>query len=98
MKLKNTCFNNKTHRIIRALIVVHVFGHPAQITKLIAVAKKYKIKVIEDAAEAFGSLYKGKQVGTFGDIGILSFNGNKIVTSGNGGAILTNNKKYLHFI
>ena len=91
---KNKCFNKKTNRVIKALIVVHVFGHPAQITKIVSIAKKYKIKVLEDAAEAFGSLYNGKQVGTFGDIGILSFNGNKIITTGNGGAILTNNKSY----
>ena len=90
----NLCINRKTKRIVRALVVVHVFGHPAQISKLVRVAKKYKIKVLEDAAEALGSLYKGKQVGTFGDIGILSFNGNKIITTGVGGAILTNNKKF----
>ena len=90
----NLCINRKTKKIIRALIVVHVFGHPAQITKLVRIAKKYKIKVLEDAAEALGSLYKGKQVGTFGDIGILSFNGNKIITTGVGGAILTNNKNF----
>ena len=90
----NLCINRKTKRIVRALVVVHVFGHPAQISKLVRVAKKYKIEVLEDAAEALGSLYKGKQVGTFGDIGILSFNGNKIITTGVGGAILTNNKKF----
>jgi len=89
----NHCINKKTKKIIRALIVVHVFGHPAQISKIISVAKKYRIKVLEDAAEALGSLFKGRQVGTFGDVGILSFAGNKIITTGVGGAILTNNKK-----
>jgi perosamine synthetase len=88
---KNLCFNKKTKRIIRAIIVVHVFGHPAKITEILSIAKKYKIKVLEDAAEALGSLYKNKQVGTFGDIGILSFNGNKIVTTGVGGAIMVKN-------
>ncbi len=89
----NLCFNKRTKRIIRALIVVHVFGHPAQILKIISVAKKYKIKVLEDAAEALGSLYNGKQVGTFADVGVISFAGNKIVTTGMGGAILTTNRQ-----
>ena len=90
---KNLCINKKTKRIIRAIVIVHVFGHPANIDKIIPICKKYKIKVLEDAAEALGSLYKKKQVGTFGEIGILSFNGNKIITTGVGGAIITNNKK-----
>ena len=90
---KKLRFNKKTKKIIRALILVHVFGHPAKISQVISIAKKYKIKVLEDAAEALGSYYKGKHVGNFGEIGILSFNGNKIVTSGVGGAILSNNKK-----
>ncbi len=90
---KNKCINKKTRRIIKAIIVVHVFGHPAQITRIISIAKKYRIKVLEDAAEALGSFFNGKHVGTFGDVGILSFNGNKIVTTGVGGAILSNNKK-----
>ena len=91
---KNLCINRKTKKIIRALIVVHVFGHPAKINEIISIAKKYKIKVLEDAAEALGSFYKKKHVGTFGDIGILSFNGNKIVTTGVGGAIITKNRSY----
>jgi perosamine synthetase len=86
----NVCINKKTKRVIKAIVIVHVFGHPAEIIKLIAIGRKYKIKVLEDAAEALGSLYNGKQVGTFGDVGILSFNGNKIVTTGVGGAIITN--------
>jgi len=87
------CFNKKTKKIIKAIIIVHVFGHPAKITEILLIARKYKIKIVEDAAEALGSLYKNKHVGTFGDIGILSFNGNKIVTTGVGGAIITNSKK-----
>ena len=90
---KNFCFNKKTKRIIKAVVIVHVFGHPADIEKLVSICKKYKIKVLEDAAEALGSHFKKKQVGTYGDIGILSFNGNKIITTGVGGAILTNNQK-----
>ena len=72
---------------------MHVFGHPANIVNIVSICKKFKIKVLEDAAEALGSLYKKKQVGTFGEIGVLSFNGNKIITTGVGGAIITNNKK-----
>lgn len=87
------CFNKKTKKIIKALIIVHVFGHPAKISEILLIARKYKIKIVEDAAEALGSLYKNKHVGTFGDIGVLSFNGNKIVTTGVGGAIITNSKK-----
>jgi perosamine synthetase len=75
------------------LIVVHAYGHPAKIIDLIKICNKYKIKIIEDAAEALGSFYKKKHVGTFGNIGVLSFNGNKIITTGGGGALLTNSKK-----
>ena len=57
------------------------------------IAKKYNLKIIEDASEALGSFYKSKHLGTFGDIGVLSFNGNKIITTGGGGAAITNNKK-----
>jgi len=86
------CINKITGRIIKAIIVVHIFGHSAQIDKINQIAKKYKLIVIEDAAEAFGSFYKGKHLGTFSKFGILSFNGNKIITTGGGGAILINNK------
>ncbi len=78
---------------ISAMIVLHAFGHPANIDKIKNIAKKFKIFLIEDAAEALGSYYKKKHVGTFGDIGVLSFNGNKIITTAGGGAVLTNNKK-----
>ena len=88
----NVCFNKKTKRVIRGIIPVHIFGHPIQIDKLASLAKKYKLFVIEDGAESLGSTYKKKHAGTFGDIGILSFNGNKIITTGAGGAILTNNR------
>lgn len=92
-KIKNKiCINLNTNRPIRALLVVHVFGHPAKILQLKAVAKKFNLKLIEDAAEALGSFFKKKHVGTFGDVGILSFNGNKIITTGVGGAVITNNK------
>lgn len=90
---KNSSYNKKTGKKISAMIVLHTFGHPANIDKIKNIAKKFKIFLIEDAAEALGSYYKKKHVGTFGDIGVLSFNGNKIITTGGGGAILTNNKK-----
>ena len=87
------CINKITGKIIRAIIPVHTFGHPVDIDKLIEIANKFNIKVIEDAAESIGSFYKGKHTGTFGEFGVLSFNGNKSITTGNGGAILTNDLK-----
>ena len=85
------CFNNKTKKYIAAAIITHVFGNPCQIIELCKILKKYKIKIIEDAAECMGSWYKKKHLGTFGDFGILSFNGNKIITSGGGGVVLLKN-------
>tara|TARA_B100000686_G_C16775962_1_gene968484 strand:- start:869 stop:2050 length:1182 start_codon:yes stop_codon:yes gene_type:complete len=87
------CLNKKTKKIIRALIVTHVFGHPANLDKLKQLCNDFKIILIEDAAGALGSFYKKKHVGTFGQFGILSFNGNKIITTGGGGVILANKKK-----
>jgi perosamine synthetase len=84
------CINKKTGRIIRALCVVHIFGHPADMDALIALCDKYRITLVEDAAEALGTYYKGIHVGAHGKVGALSFNGNKIITTGGGGAILTN--------
>lgn len=86
------CFNKKTKNKISALILVHVFGHPGRIYEIKKVCKKYKIILIEDAAEGIGSYFYKKHVGTFGKIGILSFNGNKTITTGGGGALLTNDK------
>jgi perosamine synthetase len=85
-------FNKKTSRRIRAIIPVHIFGNICQIDKILKIAKKYNLIVIEDAAEALGSFYKKKHAGTFGLVGCFSFNGNKIITTGGGGAIITNNK------
>ena len=87
-----TCINKITGKRIKAIIPVHVFGHPINIDKLLNLAKEFNLSIIEDAADALGSYYKSKHVGTFGNIGILSFNGNKPITCGAGGAILTNNK------
>ncbi len=90
----NTTVNKNTKREIKALICLHTFGHPAEILKIKKICKKYKLFLIEDAAESLGSFYKKKHLGTFGEIGILSFNVNKIVTTIGGGAILTSSKKF----
>jgi perosamine synthetase len=86
----DTCFNRRTGAPIRALVVLHVFGHVANLDALAEVARRWRLELIEDAAEALGSRYHGQHAGTFGRIAALSFNGNKIVTTGGGGAILTN--------
>jgi perosamine synthetase len=84
------CINNKTGKVIKACVPMHSYGHPCRIDEIKRLCKKYNIFLVEDAAESVGSLYKGKQTGTFGKIGVLSFNGNKIITAGGGGCILTN--------
>jgi len=89
----NKCYNLKTKRYITACIPTYSYGHAFDIFALISICKKKKIKIIEDSSEALGSFFKNKHAGTFGDIGVLSFNGNKIVTTGGGGAILTNNSQ-----
>jgi len=84
------CVNRMTGNIIHCLIVVHVFGHPADLDPLLEICHKYHIHLIEDAAESLGSIYKKRHTGNFGKLAALSFNGNKIITTGGGGAILTN--------
>ena len=88
-----SCWYKKTNTIIRACLPMHSFGFPTKIDKIKELTKRYNIALVEDAAESLGSFYKGKHTGIIGDIGILSFNGNKIVTTGGGGMILTNNKE-----
>ena len=83
-------YNRETGKAIRCMVVMHAFGHPVLINELVAVAKEFGIKMVEDAAESLGSFYKGQHTGTFGECGILSFNGNKVMTTGGGGAILFN--------
>lgn len=90
-KKKRYAKHNK--KIISAIIPVHVFGSCCVIDEIIKIGKKYNVSVIEDCAEGLASYYKKKHLGTFGKVGILSFNGNKIITSGSGGAIITNSKK-----
>jgi len=84
-----SCVNRATGAPIRALVAMHVFGHPCDIEGLQAVADRWRLTLIEDAAEALGSRWRGRHAGTFGRLGALSFNGNKIVTTGGGGAVLT---------
>jgi len=88
----NECINKFTGNVIKAIMPVHVFGHPCNIHDIVKIAKKFNLIVIEDAAEALGSFYKKKHLGTFGDVGCLSFNGNKIITTGGGGMVITNKK------
>lgn len=76
-------------KVVRACLPMHTFGHPVEIDQLLAVCKRWGLIVVEDAAESLGSLYKGQHTGTFGHLGTLSFNGNKIITTGGGGMILT---------
>lgn len=82
------CVHRKTHQVIRAVVPMHTFGHPAELDELVAVCKKWHIILVEDAAESLGSFYKGKHTGTLGEYGALSFNGNKIITTGGGGMVL----------
>lgn len=90
---KKGCLNIKTKKIIKCLIITHVFGHSAKINEIKKVCKLFKLILIEDAAEGLGTFYDGVHVGNFGLLSALSFNGNKIITTGGGGAIITNNKK-----
>ncbi|MDA3884460.1 MAG: aminotransferase class I/II-fold pyridoxal phosphate-dependent enzyme [Candidatus Delongbacteria bacterium] len=79
----------------KAVIVVHLYGQSAKIDKIQEICKKYDIPLIEDAAEGLGSSFEGKKLGNFGDIGILSFNGNKIITTSSGGMMISNNENYI---
>ena len=84
------CVNRETGQVMRAVVPVHAFGHPVDIDGLLGVVRDFRLVMIEDAAESLGSLYQGVHTGTSGLMGTLSFNGNKTVTTGGGGAILTN--------
>tara|TARA_B110000211_G_scaffold173637_1_gene196124 strand:+ start:1718 stop:2857 length:1140 start_codon:yes stop_codon:yes gene_type:complete len=85
------CYNKKTGRRISACMPMHTFGFPVHLDELITICNFWKIPIVEDAAESLGSEYKGKSTGSYGEVAAFSFNGNKIVTSGGGGAITTNN-------
>ena len=84
------CYNKKTNRKIAACMPMHTFGFPIHLNELVKVCDKWNIPIVEDAAEAIGSEYHSNPIGSFGKIGVFSFNGNKVVTSGGGGAIVTN--------
>ena len=86
------CYNKITKRRISACIPMHTFGFPCRIIEICKICKQWGIPVIEDAAEALGSSLNDQKMGTFGDIGVFSFNGNKVITAGGGGALVTNNK------
>lgn len=87
------CVNRATGRVIRAMVSMHTFGHPVDIEGALSVARDFKLALVEDAAESLGSYYHGQHTGTFGLMGTLSFNGNKTITTGGGGAILTNDSE-----
>ena len=89
---ENQAFYRQSNRPIRAIMPVHVLGNMVDMDRLMALARKYHLQVIEDAAESLGSRYKGKHSGTFGEIGCFSFNGNKIISTGGGGVIVTNDE------
>ncbi|NVK31271.1 MAG: LegC family aminotransferase [Gammaproteobacteria bacterium] len=82
------CFHKTDHRRISAVVPMHTFGHPAELDELVAVCAKWNMVLVEDAAESLGSYYKGRHTGTIGELGVLSFNGNKIITTGGGGMVL----------
>jgi perosamine synthetase len=88
--VNGVCVNRQTGAPIKALVVMHVFGHPSDLDALVDLAQRWKLVLIEDAAESLGSYYHGNHTGNFGRISALSFNGNKIVTTGGGGAVITN--------
>lgn len=86
---------SKTAKKPKAIIVVHLYGMPARMDEIMAISREFDIPVVEDAAEALGSTYQGRKCGSFGDFGILSFNGNKIITTSGGGALLSNNEAWI---
>ena len=90
---REACFNKKTGRRIRAVAPMHTFGHPIDIDAMMDICNRFNIALVEDAAESLGSYYRGRHTGQWGKVSALSFNGNKIVTTGGGGAILTNDEK-----
>ena len=86
------CINNNTGRVIKACVPMHTFGQPCRIDEIKEICDKYNISLIEDAAESLGSFYKDKHTGTFGQMGVISFNGNKIITGGGGGCVITDDE------
>jgi len=85
-------YNKNTNRRIKAMVPMHTFGHPCMMDELVSVCEKFNLELVEDAAESLGSYYKEKHTGSFGRVSAVSFNGNKIITTGGGGAILTDDE------
>lgn len=92
IKNDGNCYNKISGNIIKACIPMHTFGHPVEIDEIVDICNKHNVMVIEDAAESLGSFYKNRHTGIFGNVGILSFNGNKTITTGGGGMVLTNDE------
>ncbi|MEA3353982.1 MAG: LegC family aminotransferase [Campylobacterota bacterium] len=90
---ENRCFNKTTGKTIKACVPMHTFGHPCRIDEIKTICDEWNISLVEDSAESLGSYYKGQHTGTFGKLGCFSFNGNKIITSGGGGVIVTDNEQ-----
>ncbi|SFV59547.1 Bacillosamine/Legionaminic acid biosynthesis aminotransferase PglE; 4-keto-6-deoxy-N-Acetyl-D-hexosaminyl-(Lipid carrier) aminotransferase [hydrothermal vent metagenome] len=90
--IDGNCINRSTGKIIKACVPMHTFGHPCKIDEIVEICDSYNIAVVEDAAESLGSYYKDKHTGTFGKVGIFSFNGNKIITTGGGGMLVTDDE------
>jgi len=86
------CFNKQTGRRIKAVVPMHTFGHPVDLDPLVELCERFKLVLIEDAAESLGSYYKGRHTGSLGLLSAVSFNGNKVITTGGGGAVLTNDE------
>lgn len=86
----NQCINKTSGKVIQACLPMHTFGHPCRIDEIAAICQQWHIELVEDAAESLGSYYQGQHTGTFGKLAAFSFNGNKVITSGGGGVIVTN--------
>ena len=93
--VEGVCINKNTGRVIKAVVPMHTFGHPCRIDEIADLCNKWCVVLIEDAAEALGSSYKGSALGTFGDIAAFSFNGNKVITTGGGGIIVSRHSKMI---
>ena len=87
---KDGCYNRRTGRRIKAVVPMHTFGHPVDLDPLAELCQEFQVEMVEDAAESLGSYYKGRHTGTWGRVSALSFNGNKVITTGGGGAVITN--------
>lgn len=91
------CFNKNTGRRVKACVPMHTFGHPVRIQDLADICADWHIELVEDAAESIGSKYRGKHTGTFGKVGVISFNGNKTITTGGGGMMLFNDEELANY-